>query len=94
MQWWSWVLTAIGITGLWAAGSHKSWGWVVGIGAQFLWLAYAITTHQYGFIVAALAYGTVYTRNYLRWRSQHEGKRRHDPVQVVPEVPRRSRLRP
>lgn len=43
-------------------------GWVVGIGAQSLWLVFAIVTKQYGFIASAVAYGYVYTRNYLKWR--------------------------
>lgn len=68
-QWWSWLLTAIGILGLWAAGSKKAWGWLVGISAQGLWVAYALATEQYGFLVSALAYCTVYVRNYLNWRA-------------------------
>lgn len=67
-QWWSWILTAIGISGLWAVGSKKAWGWFVGISAQVLWVAYSLATEQYGFLVSALAYGTVYVRNYLSWR--------------------------
>lgn len=71
-QWWSWVLTAVGVTGLYFAGSRRRLGWAIGIGAQALWLAYALTTHQYGFLVSAGAYGWVYTRNFLRWRSDKE----------------------
>jgi hypothetical protein len=67
-QWWSWLLMAVGVTGLWAAGSRKAWGWAVGIGAQVLWIAYALATHQYGFLVSAFAYGSVYVRNYRAWR--------------------------
>jgi hypothetical protein len=68
--WWSWLLAIIGITGLWAAGSKKPWGWALNIGVQFLWIAFAINTGQYGFIVAAIAYGFVYGRNYLKWRRE------------------------
>lgn len=67
---WSYLLAAIGIFGLWAAGSKKSWGWLIGVGAQLLWIAYGLSTHQYGFIVSALAYGFVYGRNYWKWRLQ------------------------
>lgn len=66
-QWWSWLLTAVGVAGLWAAGSRKSWGWLIGLGAQGLWIAYALQSRQYGFLVSALAYGTVYGRNFRRW---------------------------
>ncbi len=68
-QWWSWLLTAVGVFGLWTAGSKKSWGWLVGLGAQVLWIAYGLSTRQYGFLVSALAYGSVYTRNYMAWRN-------------------------
>jgi hypothetical protein len=68
MQWWSWVLTAIGVFGLWLAGRKSPWGWAVGLGAQVLWFAYAISTSQYGFIVSCFAYGWVYLRNFRAWR--------------------------
>lgn len=67
---WSWILTAIGIFGLYVAGSKKSWGWLVGLSAQGLWLAYAISTEQYGFVISAFAYGWVYLRNFLAWRRE------------------------
>lgn len=72
-QWWSWLLTAVGVFGLWAAGSKKSWGWLVGLGAQGLWIAYAFATKQYGFLVSAFAYGTVYARNFANWRKGRAG---------------------
>lgn len=65
---WSWVLTVVGVTGLLLAGSKRKVGWAIGLGAQVLWLAYALATEQYGFIVSAFAYGAVYTRNWLAWR--------------------------
>lgn len=61
---WSYLLTAVGIIGLWLAGKKKI-GWAVGVGAQSLWIIYATVTHQWGFIVSALLYGSVYTRNFL-----------------------------
>lgn len=64
---WSWLLTAIGVTGLLVAGSHKAWGWLIGFGVQVLWVLYGLTTEQYGFIVSALVYASVYYRNYAKW---------------------------
>lgn len=64
---WSWALTAVGVTGLYFAGKHKWWAWTMGLGAQVLWLAYAIATEQWGFIVSAGAYGTIYLKNHLAW---------------------------
>lgn len=64
---WSWVLTAVGVTGLYLAGRKVWWAWFVGLGAQVLWIAYALVTEQYGFIVAAFAYGWVYAVNGRKW---------------------------
>jgi len=62
MGWWSYVLAAIGVTGLWIAATRPTIGWRFNIGAQVVWLAYAVATRQWGFIVTALAYGAVYLR--------------------------------
>lgn len=66
--WWSYLLSAVGITGLWVAGNKSKWGWVIGLSAQALWLTYSIITGQYGFLLSAFAYGFVYTRNLIKWR--------------------------
>lgn len=70
--WWSWLLAAIGVLGLWLAGSRRRIGWAVGFVAQALWVAYALQTHQYGFVASALAYGTVYARNWIAWSRTHD----------------------
>jgi hypothetical protein len=61
----------VGVFGLYLAGRKVWWAWGVGIGAQVLWFAYAVSTQQWGFIVSCLAYGWVYTKNFLAWRSEH-----------------------
>jgi hypothetical protein len=35
---------------------------------KLIWIVYALTTKQYGFIVAAVAYGIVYVKSFLHWR--------------------------
>lgn len=72
IAWWSWLLTAVGVTGLYFAGRKRALGWGIGLGAQLLWVAYAVTTHQYGFLFSAFAYGWVYARNFRAWRSERE----------------------
>jgi hypothetical protein len=67
---WSWVLTAVGVLGLYLAGRKRWEGWLVGLSAQALWLAYAVSTRQYGFIVSAFAYGWVYGKNLRAWRRE------------------------
>lgn len=68
MELWSWLLAFLGITGLWFVGNKSKWGWIIGISVQSLWIAYAIVTHQYGFILSALAYAGVNLRNLIKWR--------------------------
>lgn len=72
-QWWSWALAAVGLLGIWLAGRKRAVGWLVGVGAQFLWLAYAIVTRQWGFVVTAVAYAGFYGHNWLRWRAEAAG---------------------
>ena len=64
---WSFILAAVGITGLLLAGRKSVWGWAIGVGAQVLWIAYALATRQYGFILTAVAYGIVYGINWWTW---------------------------
>lgn len=63
---WSFALAGIGIVGLWLAGSGRWYGWAIGVAAQVAWIAYAVVTGQWGFIVSSLGYGFVYSRNLLR----------------------------
>lgn len=65
---WSYLLTAVGAVGLLLAGRMKRTGWLIGFGAQGLWIAYALSTHQHGFLISAAIYGSVYAKNYLAWR--------------------------
>lgn len=59
---WSYLLSAAGITGLLVAARHPRAGWTINICAQGLWAVYAITTDQYGFVLAAAAYTVAYVR--------------------------------
>jgi len=65
--WWSWLLMAVGVTGVYLSGRRLWWGWLVGVSSEVLWIAYAVTTRQYGFVVAALVYGTMFAVNARRW---------------------------
>lgn len=77
-MWWSWTLAAIGIFGLWLSGRKDYRGWFVGLGAQILWITYAVVTAQYGFIASALAYGAIYLKNGLAWMREHRTKEAAD----------------
>lgn len=85
MSWlWSWLLTGVGVTGLYFAGRRQAVGWMIGLGAQVLWLAYAITTRQWGFLASCACYGTVHARNFVQWRRPGtaviESRRRDRPA--------------
>lgn len=74
--WWSILLAAVGLTGLWLAGNHREIGWRIGIAVQAPWIAYAIVTRQWGFIVLAIGYGFVNARNLARWQGERRAAER------------------
>jgi len=79
-MWWSYLLAAVGVLGLHLAGKKRSIGWLINLSAQALWIAYAIATQQYGFIISALAYATVYFNNYRKWRNENDSPHADDPA--------------
>jgi len=55
--WWSFLLTAFGVFGLFLVYRTTSLiGPMIGVGVQALWIAYALATGQYWFLVSAFAY--------------------------------------
>ncbi len=72
-MWWSWVLALIGMSGLYLTTKKLRVGFMVGMAVQVLWIVYAITTNQYGFIFSALGYGAVNALGYYRWRKDARG---------------------
>ena len=71
---WSYLLTAVGATTLLLAGKKIWWSWYLGLSGQVLWLTYAIVTKQYGFILSAFIYGSVYFKNARSWTIDKELK--------------------
>lgn len=67
---WPFVLSALGVLGMYLAGKKLKSGWAVGIFAQVVWIVYAIATGQWGFIPASIAYGYVYIKNWCTWRTE------------------------
>jgi nicotinamide riboside transporter PnuC len=72
MELWSWVLAAIGVTGIFFVGKKVVWAWLILLVNEAIWIAYAISTKQYGFIVMATAYAIVYIKSYLAWKKEAE----------------------
>jgi hypothetical protein len=67
---WSWLLAVIGVCGIFLVGQKTIWGWLILCANECLWIIYAITTKQYGFIAMALAYATIYIRSYIHWSKE------------------------
>jgi len=65
---WSWVLACIGVFGIYFVGRKTVWGWLVLLANEVIWIVYAVSTKQYGFIVSAIAYAIVYVRSFIHWR--------------------------
>ena len=74
---WSLVLTLFGVTGQLFAGRGRLVGWWISLFAQFVWIAYAIVTRQYFFIVGSMLYGTTAVIN-IRFANK---KRREDDTE-------------
>ena len=53
----------MGLLAMWLVPKHPATGWAIGLASEGVWLLYALTTGQYGFIVGSIAYAIVYTRN-------------------------------
>jgi hypothetical protein len=72
-QVWSYVVTAIGILGFYLAGRKIWWAWYVNIFNQILWTMYAVVTQQWGFLLGAVFYTAVFTKNAVGWtRERHK----------------------
>jgi nicotinamide riboside transporter PnuC len=69
-MYWSYILAAIGVTGIFFVGRKTIWGWHILLVNEALWITYAIITKQYGFILSAIAYAAVYIRSYIHWSKE------------------------
>jgi hypothetical protein len=69
-MYWSYVLAAIGVAGIFFVGRKTIWGWLILLFNEALWITYALITNQYGFILSAIAYGIVYIRSYIHWKRE------------------------
>jgi hypothetical protein len=71
-MYWSYLLAAIGVAGIFFVGRKTIWGWWVLLFNEVLWIAYALVTNQYGFILSAIAYAAVYIKSYMLWKRESE----------------------
>lgn len=47
-------------------------GWAITFFAQFLWIAFAADTGQYGFILLSCVFLVIAARNWLAWRQDEQ----------------------
>ena len=64
--WWTWFLTSLQVAALWAAGTKRRWGWLLGAAVQPPWIVYSMLTDQLGFIVGCAVSAAVQAYSYLR----------------------------
>ena len=60
-------MASIGMFGLYLTTRKLAAGFVVGIFVQILWVAFALVTDQYGFILSAIGYAYFNTLGLYRW---------------------------
>jgi hypothetical protein len=68
VEYWSWLLAVLGVSGMYFVGKKTVWGWLVLLANEVIWVVYAFVTQQYGFIAMAVAYAYVYIKSYFEWR--------------------------
>jgi len=66
---WSWVLAAMGISGMYFVGKKRWEAFLWLMVMECLWIVFALQTKTYGFIVGSIAYIVVYMRNVRAWRN-------------------------
>lgn len=64
------ILMAVGIAGFELAGRRVWWAWYVNIANQGLWLAFALITGYWGFVVGTIFYTYQFGRNAIRWTKE------------------------
>lgn len=66
-MWWSYILAAVGLTRLYLTTKKMVEGFIIGVLVQILWVTYAVTTDQYGFIANAAGYAFMNLLGIYRW---------------------------
>jgi hypothetical protein len=82
-QIWSWVLTFIGVSGFYLAGRKIWWAWYINIANQTIWAAYAVVTHQWGFLAGIPVYLLVFIPNAIRWTKERNHSLTDNKVRQV-----------
>jgi hypothetical protein len=65
----AWWASAISLAMMWAMGDRKWWAPYLGLAGQVFWAFLALTTQQWGLLIAVAAYSFVHLRNAWKWRN-------------------------
>ncbi len=63
---WPWILTALQVLALWAAGRSLWWGWLLGASVQMPWIVYAVVTRQIGFVPGCVISALVQANSFMK----------------------------
>jgi hypothetical protein len=71
---WAWglILDSVTFVGVFLLAHKHRIGWIMSVFAQLVWMTYAISTQQWGFIPGILAYTTVSIHGYVYWTDHSE----------------------
>lgn len=62
-----WLMSAITIYTMFAAGDLKKHTWAVGLANQVLWATWIVASGSWGLLPMTVAITFVYARNHLKW---------------------------
>jgi hypothetical protein len=65
--WVPWVLATGNVGSAYLSGKRNKWGWALLVFTQLLFVAYAIITGQYGFLLQNVVMATIGVVNYVKW---------------------------
>ena len=65
-----WILSVVMIIFYWLNGNKWKYIWHYSIGANILWIIYAIMIKQYGLIPSSAMVGVISVRNLFKWRAE------------------------
>lgn len=68
-QWGPWYLSVVGVAVVWWLRFKQPTAWLLGIFLKCCWVAFAVITQQWGFLLSAVVYGAIFFSNWRHWRN-------------------------
>lgn len=62
-----WATSFGTVSAMWAVGRHHWWGWLIGLGNQVVWVAFAVAFGAWGLLPLSAVLTVVYIRNLRAW---------------------------